>query len=189
MGKAFFNNAEVAFLQEYLDEWMSLKRGNDGLSATERIKSRNRLVRRVIEEFYEAFPKRDSTQNDPTEETYSQEEREGLYARLKEWFNNCTREKGGRERRAIKKIKKTITARILISKHYTKDISPIAQRIRSEDPSLSRIAARNKATTQFIEEMKVEDPDEYERFQVLAWDVRQAAQTDYAEKSEEALRE
>ncbi|QRV96462.1 hypothetical protein RhiJN_24480 [Ceratobasidium sp. AG-Ba] len=166
MGKAFFNNAEVTFLQEFLDDWMVLKQGNNGLSVTEQVKACNQLVHRVIEEFYETFPERNLTQNDPTKKTYTQEQRKGLYA----------------------KIKKTITTRILISKHYTKDILAITQHIQSEDPSLPRMAARNQATTQFIEEMKAEDPDEYECFQILAQEVHEAAQTDYAEKSEEALR-
>ncbi|QRV96936.1 Tail length tape measure protein [Ceratobasidium sp. AG-Ba] len=186
-----FRKVEISFLRQYIDEWVALKRSSraNGLSATEKTKARNRLVHRVIHDFFQKFPERNLLKVDKNDFRFTEDQKDRFFAKLKEWFKNNTREKGGREVKQLRRIKKKITARILISKKCTKDIGVIAQRIRAEDPSLNRITARNHAVTQFIEVMKTESPAEYEGYQELARKLRTAAQVDYADQSVEALNE
>ncbi|KAG8715760.1 hypothetical protein FRC09_016332 [Ceratobasidium sp. 395] len=79
MPSSSFRPSEVEFLLTYIPEWKSSKTSDSGDKPKPgKISTRNRLVRRVIEEFYQQFPERDSHQTDKTPDTYSQDERDYL---------------------------------------------------------------------------------------------------------------
>ncbi|KAG8716635.1 hypothetical protein FRC09_015468 [Ceratobasidium sp. 395] len=173
-----FRPQEVEFLRTFLPEWKALKtEANADKHKPGETSARNQLLRRVVEDFYERFPERDSTQTDETPETYTADQRA--------YFPMT----GGKEKIRLQKEKTKITARMLIAKHYKDDINPIAQGIRAEKPSLTRLEAFGEATSAFIAQMKKESTSEYERFEDLAEKIRNGALIDYSDQDADALAE
>ncbi|KAG9118682.1 hypothetical protein FRC07_006687 [Ceratobasidium sp. 392] len=187
MPASHFRADQVDYLLKFIPEWKSLKHDSTSKKAVPgELSARNRLVRRVIEGFYERFPERDSAQTDENQFTYTQDERDGFTPRLKQWFINKTRESGGHEAQALPKEKNNITPRMLISKHYSSDINAIAKDLRADKPSLNPMKAYNEATTIFIDKMTRE---EYQKFDKLAEKVRNGASLDYADQDKEVLKQ
>ncbi|KAG9080505.1 hypothetical protein FS749_007991 [Ceratobasidium sp. UAMH 11750] len=190
MPPSSFRPAEVEFLLEFLDEWKAAK--DDGDKPNRRAgqtSARNRLVRRVIDEFYSRFPERDSGQTDDNELTYNDQERRYLSTRLRDWFKNRARSAGGKELVDLRKSTSTFTARMLVARQHSKDIAAIAQGLRADDPTLNRMKALNDATTQFIKTLTEDSPDEMKRFEKIAKDIRESAGIDYTEQGDEALQQ
>ncbi|QRV89291.1 glycoside hydrolase family 15 protein [Ceratobasidium sp. AG-Ba] len=179
---------EVEFLQQYIPEWIAAQglQQNKKLSKGE-ISERNRLVRRVIEQFYVTFPKRDSYQTDDNSLTYDADTRELFPKRLRDWFTNHSKPKGSSTTVKIKTTQSTINARALAMQKYATEIGAIAQRIRSENPALSSMGARNAATNQFVNMLQKNQPNDYAKLQDLAEKIRSQGNIDYAEQSQEAL--
>ncbi|KAG8793230.1 hypothetical protein FRC12_003447 [Ceratobasidium sp. 428] len=187
MPASLFRADEVDYLLQFIPEWKSLKKDSTSKKTLPgELSARNRLVRRVIEGFYERFPERDSDQTDENKYTYSQDERDGFTPRLKQWFVNKTRESGGHEAQALPKGKNNISPRMLISSHHSSDINAIAKDLRIDNPSLHPLKAFNEATTIFINRMP---PEEYERFDDLAEKVRNGASLDYVDQDEAVLKQ
>ncbi|KAG8794601.1 hypothetical protein FRC12_023285 [Ceratobasidium sp. 428] len=185
-----FRPQEVEFLRTFLPEWKALKtEANADKHKPGETSARNRLLRRVVEDFYERFPERDSTQTDETPETYTADQRAYFPMQLRQWFINRLRETGGKEKIRLQKEKTKITARMLIAKHYKDDINPIAQGIRAEKPSLTRLEAFGEATSAFIAQIKKESTSEYKRFEDLAEKIRNGASIDYVDQDADALAE
>ncbi|KAG8706548.1 hypothetical protein FRC08_000985 [Ceratobasidium sp. 394] len=190
MPPSSFRPVEVEFLSGFLEDWIAAKQGSDDPNRQAgQTSARNRLVRRVIDEFYAQFPERDSGQTDENEFTYDDEQRQYFSTRLRDWFKNRARSAGGKELIELRKSTSNFTARMLVAKHHRKDIAAIAQGLRTDDPTLNRMTALNLATTEFIAALKKESPDEMKRYKKLAKEIRESAGIDYSEQSQEALQE
>ncbi|QRV88405.1 glycoside hydrolase family 15 protein [Ceratobasidium sp. AG-Ba] len=179
---------EAEFLRQFIPEWIAAQglQQKKKLSKGE-ISERNRLVRRVIEQFYVKFPKRDSYQTDDNSLTYDADTRELFPKRLRDWFTNHSNPKGSSTTVKIKTTRSTINARTLAMQKYATEIGAIAQRIRSENSSLSSMGARNAATTEFLNMLQKNQPNDYAKLEDLAEKIRSQGNIDYAEQSQEAL--
>ncbi|KAG8687086.1 hypothetical protein FRC09_013710, partial [Ceratobasidium sp. 395] len=67
-----FRPEEADFLSQFIDEWIAGKLASNKKVPGEST-PRNRLVRRVIEEFYAAFPERDVHQKDVNPLTFDED--------------------------------------------------------------------------------------------------------------------
>ncbi|KAG8789236.1 hypothetical protein FRC12_013729 [Ceratobasidium sp. 428] len=184
-----FRPEEADFLSQFIDEWIAGKLASNKKVPGEST-PRNRLVHRVIEEFYAAFPERDVHQKDVNPLTFDEDRRVHLAKRLGEWFHNHSKGRGGDG--AVLKLRKktnTYTPRMLVMRKHSAQITALTHKLRAEDPSLNYLDARNQATSEHIRVLKKDQPEEWKRFEELAEDIRTGGQVDYVEQSEDALRE
>lgn len=69
------------------------------------------------------------------------------------------------------------------------EIAAITQHIRSENPELPPMAARNTATTEYCKYLQKNDLPEYKQYQNIAKKIREGEPEDYANKTEGELAE
>ncbi|KAG8699375.1 hypothetical protein FRC11_013732, partial [Ceratobasidium sp. 423] len=75
MPRSRFKPAELDFLKEHLPTWEKLKhRLTKNANFDRLLKERTTFIRKTIKQFFEKFPERDPSINDPTPVTFSQEQ-------------------------------------------------------------------------------------------------------------------
>ncbi|KAG8698797.1 hypothetical protein FRC08_005695 [Ceratobasidium sp. 394] len=188
MPPSTFRPPEVEFLKQYIVEWNQSKLGAKRKRVRGEVAPRTRLIHRVIEEFYVAFPECDINQTDENSLTFDSDTRSILHKRIRTWFtNHQASEDKAPDVVQVHTTGSTITARMLIMKRFSQDIGAIAQRVRCEEPSLGIMAARNVATTEFCKLMRQERPDELHELEELALKIRQHGAIDYADQPDAVL--
>ncbi|KAG8707093.1 hypothetical protein FRC08_000706 [Ceratobasidium sp. 394] len=106
-----------------------------------------------------------------------------LRQRLCDWFTNHLKGTKDAEVAKLHKALLNITARMLIQRNHSTEITPIAQRLRAEDPSLDPLVAHNLATTEHIKILDTERKEEFKKFEDITEEIKYSGQVDYADQS------
>ncbi|KDN34715.1 hypothetical protein RSAG8_12216, partial [Rhizoctonia solani AG-8 WAC10335] len=133
------------------------------------------------------FPERDPSASDPSPLTYTQEDLERLPERLRQWFRNKSRLPVDPETKQKQRTKSRTHARNLATKRYSQQIKEIARELREADKGLKAMTAFNRATTEFLNELKEDDPEAYVKLQQDAKEMRGASMLDYTELTPDVL--
>ncbi|KAG8731581.1 hypothetical protein FRC11_003487 [Ceratobasidium sp. 423] len=179
---------KVEYLNTEVPTWRILKgkwtTGPDGRS---QLQAQTTHIRNVCKIFLQKFPERDPTVSDPTPITFTQDELEDFPRRVQQWFGNNTRSPVMQDTKEKASTKKRTHARNLASQRYHQEINEIAHKIRQEQPELQQLAAFNKATMQFMLELKEQDPDRYEKLSIDAEQIQSSGSKDYTELNPEVV--
>lgn len=91
------------------------------------------------------------------------------------------------ENKKKRKTKSRTHARNLASKRYSQRIKEIARELRENDNTLKLMTAFNRALTQFMNELKKEDPEAHEKLHKDAKELRASKMQDYTDLTPENL--
>ncbi|KAG8763027.1 hypothetical protein FRC11_006402 [Ceratobasidium sp. 423] len=176
MPAATFRPVEVTFLRPLIPRWeeMKKKRANER-NVDQLLKERTQFIRKVCTDFLAKFPERDPSISDPGALTFSEED----IAKFPQ--------RGGTRVAEMQAIRRKTHGRNLATQRYKQQINDIAREIRLTEPELKQMTAFNKATTQFMEQLKAEDPEQYDKLHQDAAELRAAAGMDYADMSPDVL--
>ncbi|KAG8735088.1 hypothetical protein FRC11_003453, partial [Ceratobasidium sp. 423] len=104
------------------------------------------------------------------------------------WFRNNTRPWGGKAIIEKQSVRRQTHARNLATQKFKQQIKELVREIRAEEPDMNQMTAFNKVMMAFMEQLKNEDPNEYEKLHSDAVELRGAAAMDYADMSPEVLK-
>jgi predicted nuclease with TOPRIM domain len=106
---------------------------------------------------------------------------------VRQWLNNKMRTPGGRLVQKIQSQRGKTTARHLVMQKYAKHLGQQCKDILLERPELDSLTAYNRALNEKIEELKDDNPEEWQQLEKKAEELRSANQSDYTDLSSEAL--
>ncbi|KAG8680029.1 hypothetical protein FRC11_003010, partial [Ceratobasidium sp. 423] len=183
-----FKPPELDFLKGHLPTWERLKhRPTNNANIDRLLKERTKFIRKTIKAFFERFPERDPSVNDPSPVTFTQEMLSEFPEIVRQWFRNNTRTPGGRVILEKRAKRNRTHARNVATQRYHQEINAIARRIIEEEPGIERMTAFNRATTEFLQNLKDEDPEAYAQLSRDAEAIRNSGDTDYTELEPEVL--
>ncbi|KAG8710001.1 hypothetical protein FRC11_004960 [Ceratobasidium sp. 423] len=189
MPPATFRPAEVEFFRGHVPRWEDMKKKPvNSKNVDQLLKERTQFIRKVCEDFLAKFPERDPSVNDPGPLTFTNEVIAKLPRTVRQWFRNNTRPQGGQPIIIKQGTQRRTHARNLATQQYKQQIKGMAQEIRADNPEMNQMTAFNKATTQFMEQLKTEDPDAYNKLYQDAAELRGAAAMDYTDMSPDVLK-
>ncbi|KDN34348.1 hypothetical protein RSAG8_12553, partial [Rhizoctonia solani AG-8 WAC10335] len=183
-----FKPQELQFLRDRLPQWEQLKhRPTQNKNVDQHFKEKARFIRVIIKDFFMRFPECDPSVNDPSSETFSEEQLATFPERVRQWFRNNTRTPGGRVTQERRARRNRTHARNVATQRYHQEINQVARQIMAAAPGTKRMSAFNQATTEYLEKLKMEDEAAYDKLFKDAEAIRNAADLDYAEMNTDVL--
>lgn len=107
---------------------------------------------------------------------------------MDQWYRNKTKGKGRRDAPEVDPSAKSLSARTLLLQHNKALVNDRVTAIREEDAQISHLQAWNSAATEIVQQIKSDQPEEFERFKALAAEMRSATSADYTERSPEVIK-
>ncbi|KAF8595325.1 hypothetical protein BDV93DRAFT_515073 [Ceratobasidium sp. AG-I] len=180
MPPSIFNAAEKAFLSSYIPDW-SLQRKQPNTAAD--VHPRTKLERQIIVDFFERFPDRD----EHGERAFPEDTRAGFEKTLNQWYINKTRGHNIPSALVVDKSARRTTARTLIAQQNRDTINARSQELRAARSDLNHMQAWNMATSEAVETMRTENPEELAWLHAAAAQQRASKTLDFTEQTEEDL--
>ncbi|KAG9092332.1 hypothetical protein FS749_015815 [Ceratobasidium sp. UAMH 11750] len=158
MPKSLWLSDEAVWIKKHLPQWQSVRGRSQAHLAIDGPSPRSRFLSQLVTDLTVQFPARAWSPGTDHGFPSSAEYHADLRQKLVEWLNNRCRAPGGAACALVPKIRPNVTGRQLAMSTHKPAITARAAEIRAEASDMNTRTAWNLATTDILNDMKVNDP-------------------------------